>query len=169
MKSALRISLLLAAVFGFVSAGLGQGSMSRYTTPAPNTYGRVKPPASPSTNGFTISAQRHFDNCVAMTVNSATRYWFHDLSAPSESLIAAGRYANATLWAQNSASKPGIVFANANRIVNANSGLLNARRIEFSLGGSMPPSDTSFSRYDEGQLAAWIQSNLRFARVDPVP
>ena len=169
LKSALRISLLLAAIHGFALPGFGQGSMSRFTTPAQMASGRGKSLSSPSTHGFTISAQRHFDHCVAMTVSSATRYWFLDASAPSESLVAASRYENATLWAQATPASRGLAFAGNSRTLHNPSGALTVMAREYRPGTTIHPIDAGYSHYDEGQLGAWIQSHIRFANIDPVP
>jgi hypothetical protein len=169
MNTALRISLVLAALPGFASAGFGQGSMSRFTTPEQIASRPGKSISSPSTNGFTISAQRHFDNCVDMTVCSATRYWFQDISAPSESLVAAGRFENATLWAQASPAKPGPAFPGNGRTLQIPGGAMTVMAREYRPGYAINRVDGGYSHYDEGQLAVWIQKNVRFARVDPVP
>ncbi len=168
MKTALRISLVLAAVFGFASPGFGQGSMTRFATSAQNPFGRSKSLSSPSTNGFTISAQRHFDDCVAITVSSATRYWFLDFSAPSESLVAAGRYENATLWAQAASAKPGPAFAGNGRTLHNPGGVMTVMAREYSPGYGINRVDADYSHSDEGQLSDWIQRNIRNANVSPV-
>jgi len=104
-----------------------------------------------------------------MTVSSATRYWFLDFSAPRESLVAAGRYENAALWAQTSPARPGVVFAGNGRTLHNLSGSITVMAREYSPGYAINRADAGYSHYEEGQLAAWIQSNIRFANVNPVP
>ncbi len=169
MKTAPRISLFLAALFAFASPGFGQGSMSRFTPSAQSLFGPNKSPASPSTNGFTISAHRDFDRSVAVTVSSATRFWFLDASAPRESLVAAGRYENATLWAQASRATPSLAFGGNIQPLNTHGGLAMIRHREYGPANTISRLDAALSQYDESQLASWIQSNIRFANVDPVP
>jgi len=169
MKTALRICLLLVVILGYGSPGFGQGSMSRFSTSAQGAIGRGKSLACSSTNGFTISAQRDFDRSVAITVSSATRYWFLDASAPSESLVAASRYENATLWAQATPASRGLAFAGNSRTLHNPSGALTVMAREYRPGTTIHPIDAGYSHYDEGQLGAWIQSHIRFANIDPVP
>ncbi len=169
MKTALRISLVLGAVFAFASPGFGQGSMTRFTASAQSPFGRTKSLSSPSTNGFTISARRHFDDSVAITVSSATRYWFLDLSAPSESLVAAGRYENATLWAQVASAKPGPAFAGNGPTLHNPGGVMTVMAREYNPAYAINRVNAGYSHDDEDQLPAWIRSNVRFARVEPVP
>ena len=169
MKTAPRISLFLAVLLGFASPGFGQGSMSRFTASAQSPFGPNKSPASPSTNGFTISAQRDFDRSIAITVSSATRFWFQDASRPSESLVAAGRYANATLWAQASRATPVLAFGANSQPLNTHGSLVMLRNREYGPANTISRLDAALSQYDENQLASWIQSNIRFANVDPVP
>jgi hypothetical protein len=167
MKTALRISLLFGALMGYASPGLGQGSMSQFTASARDKLG--KPLASPSTNGFTLSAQREFDRGVAITFSTATRYWFPDSATPGEVLVASSRYERPTLWAQALPDRSEIAIAASGRSLNGHGGLFYARNIENGLVGTSSRFDARVSLYDDGQLADWIQSNIRFARVDPVP
>ena len=169
MKTALRISLLFATLVGFASPGLGQGSMSRFTVSAHDNIGRDKPLASPSTNGFTISAQREFDRGVAITHSSATRYWFLDSATPGDVLVASSRYERPTLWAQALPVKSEIALAASGRSLNRHGELFYGRNIENGLVSTSSRFDAGLSLYDDGQLASWIQSNVRFVRVDPVP
>src|SRR6266540_794507 len=169
MKTALRISLFLTVLLGFASPGFGQGSMSRFTASARSNFGPNKSSASPSTNGFTISAQRDFDRSVAITVSSATRFWFLDATAPSESLVAAGRYENATLWAQATRATPGLAFSANSQPLNTPGSLVMIRTREYGPANTISRRDGALSQYDESQLASWIQSNIRFANVDLVP
>jgi hypothetical protein len=169
MKTAPRISLFLAVLLGFASPGIGQGSMSCFTVSAQSPFGRNKSPASPSTNGFTISAHRDFDRSVAITVSSATRFWFLDATAPGESLVAAGRYGNATLWAQASRAAPVLALIGNSQPLNTRGSLVMTRNREYGPVNTISRLDAALSQYDESQLASWIQSNIRFANVDPVP
>jgi hypothetical protein len=169
MKTALRISLFLAITVGLAWPGLGQGSMSRYTAAArPSVWGG-KSLTTPSTHGFTISAQRDSDRSVAITVSSATRFWFLDASAPRQSLVAAGRYQNAALWAQASQTIPTLAFAGNNQSFNPQSSLKNSRNLGYNPDNSASRVDAGLSQYDEKQLDTWIQRNIRFANVDLVP
>ena len=167
MKTAPGISLLLATLLGFASPAFGQGSMSRFTSAAQNTVGRDKAISAPPTKGFTISAQRDFDHSVAITVSSATRYWFQEFSAPSEVLVATGRYENATLWAQATPVSHGLAFAGNGRNPRYLSGSITVMAREYSPGYPNNRVGAGDSPNDETQLAAWIQSNIRFANADP--
>jgi hypothetical protein len=40
---------------------------------------------------------------------------------------------------------------------------------EYGPANTISRPDAALSQYDEGDLASWIQSNIRFANVDPVP
>lgn len=169
MKTALRISLLLAILVGLAWPGLGQGSMSRFTASAKSNVWGGKALTAPSTNGFTISAQREFDRSVAITVSSATRFWFLDASAPKESLIAASRYQNATLWAQVSGANPTLALAGNSQFSNPHSSLVKTRNLEYNPDNTASRVDAGLAQYDEKQLDDWIQRNIRFANFDPVP
>lgn len=168
MKTALHASLFLVALIGFEWAGYGQGSMTRFTGSAQSAIGRTKSLGA-STNGFTISAQRDFDRSVALTFTAATRYWFQETVAPRDALVTGSRYENATLWAQATPANSGLFLAANVRSPGTADGLPNARRIENSPESPSYRFDAGVSLYDEGQLDVWIQSNIRFATVDPVP
>ncbi len=169
MKTALRINLLLATLLGFALPGLGQGSLSRFTTVAPNTLVRGKSFVASSTNGFTISAQRDFDYSVAISVTTATRYWFQDSPRQSEVLVAAGRYENATLWAQATPVNPRLAFAATGRSPDTHAVTFAARNMDYRQGNTITGFDAAISHYDESQTPVWLQGNIRFANVNPVP
>jgi|GEM_PF-5297421 hypothetical protein len=166
MNSAPRISLLLTLLLGFAWPGLGQGSLACYTTSAQDMVGRGRALASSSTNGFTISAHREFDRNLAITVSAATRYWFLDSSASSEAQLASNPYRHSTPWAQASSRNLGGALVVAARSPNAH-GVLSGTRSFSSAGYAGSQFETAVSLYDEGQLAAWVQKNVRFAKVDP--
>ena len=169
MKTEFCISLIAAAFLGLAAPGFSQGSMSRYTASAQNTLGRGKTLSSPSTKGFTISAQRRFDQSVVLTVSSATRFWFRDPSGTTDSMVSAGRYENTSLWAKASPARPVLVFADNGRPLNARGGQFSLRSLECSTVHPIPRFDPDSAQYDESQLAAWIQSNIRFVKVNPAP
>ena len=169
MKTEFRISLFVAAFLGLAAQGFGQGSMTRYTASARNALGPGKSFVSPSTNGFTISAQRRFDQSVAITVSSATRFWFLDPTGTSDAMVAGGRYENTSLWAQASPAGPVLAFAGNGQSLNAHSHQFSLRNLEYSAVQTIPQLDNYSAQYDEGQLTAWIQNSIRFVKVDPVP
>jgi len=169
MKTEVRIGLIVAVLLGTAAQGFGQGSMSRYATSARNTLGPGKSSSSPSTNGFTIGAQRHLDQKVAITVSSATRFWFLDPIGTSDAVVAEGRYGNTSLWAQRSPAGPVLAIGGNDRSLNASSRQFSLRNLEYNAGQAIPQFDPDSTLYGEGQAAAWMQSNIRFVKVDPVP
>ena len=169
MRTALCSSFLLVGLLGSAWPVSGQGSMSRFTTTARTTIGWGKSPIASSTNGFTISAQRDFDYKVAIAVSSATRYWFQDCPRQSEILCATVRYENATLWAQATPLSPGLAFAAACRSPDTRAVAIAARTIEYREGSTINRFDAASPQDDDSQTPVWLQSNVRFANVNPVP
>ena len=169
MKTAKRISLILAALVGFAVTGLSQGS-TLFSFSSPQSWiGQGESFTAAATNGFAITALRNVDNGVSLSISDGTRYWFLDFAAPGDAPLAAGQYNNATRWPFQDPGSPGMNFAGNGRTDNTLIGYFNVLTVEYGPGNTINRFDADFLQYDEGQPSAWNQGSIRFDGFAPVP
>ncbi len=169
MKTAKRISFVLAALLGLAVPGFGQGSTFFFYSAPQSWIGQGESFTAAATNGFTITAQRNVDNGVSINITSPTRYWSIDFAAAGDVPLTPGQYNNATIWPTQGPSSPGMNFAGNGRTDSSLIGYFNVLAIEFGAGNAINRFDADFLQYDEGQPSAWNQGSIRFDGFAPVP
>jgi hypothetical protein len=169
MKTAKHIGLLLMALLGLATTGLGQGSTFFFYSSPQSWIGQGESFTAAATNGFTITAQRNVHNGVSISIASPSRYWFLDFAAPGSAPLTPGQFNNATIWPTQGPSSPGMNFAGNGRMNNSLIGYFNVLAIEFGSGNTINRFDADFLQYDEGQPSGWNQGSIRFDGFAPVP
>jgi hypothetical protein len=123
-----------------------------------------------TTNGFTFTASRNYDNGVSVRVSAPySNPFFMDFAAPGNVRLTTGDYDEVTRYPFETAAQGGLNFSAYGNGDNTLTGYFSVLEVSYGSGNTILSFAADFMQYDDGALDAWNQGSIRFHSAIEVP